>query len=131
MRLNRVAAALMIAGLTMVVAGCDSSSSDDPVIWYDWEAGGPSMQALLTTTLELKDGCLMGADDQYLAFPRGLGSWNAETNTLTYGEKDFAIGATINAPGGGGTLPRDATVPAGCALPTDASVWLIQSPNIS
>ena len=32
--------------------------------------------------------------------------WNADTNTLTYGGKDYAVGATINAPGGGGALRR-------------------------
>lgn len=128
---NRVAAALLVGAFAFAVSGCSSSGPDDPVIWYDFKAGGPSMTALLTTTLELKDGCLMGSDSQYLAFPRDLGSWNADTNTLTYGGKDFAVGATINAPGGGGALPKGATIPEACKLPAGASVWLIQSPNIS
>ena len=129
---NRVAAALLVGAFALAVSGCSSSDANDPVIWYDWSASGPSMSALLTTKLELNDGCLMGSDDQYLAFPRDFGTWNADTNTLTYGGKDYAVGDTINAPGGGGaTLPKGATVPAGCDLPADASFWMIQSPNIS
>jgi hypothetical protein len=41
------------------------------------------------------------------------------------------MGDTINAGGGGGSLPEDATVPAGCALQDDAAVFLVQTTTLS
>lgn len=132
MKKTTLAAALFAIPFAMAVSGCASSaaSGDDPVIWYDWDADGPAMLALLTTELVLKDGCLMGTDDQYLAFPRSLGSWDDDAQMLTYGDETYGPGDTINAGGGGGSLPSDATVPAGCALEEGAAVFLIQTTSL-
>lgn len=115
------------------MAGCASpaGSSTDPVIWYDWDAEGPAMLALLTTELVLQDGCLKGTDDQFIAFPRDLGSWDDDAQQLTYGGQTYGPGDTIVAGGGGGTLPEGATVPAGCNLADDAAVFLIQTTTLS
>jgi hypothetical protein len=134
MNTPRVIAAALTVPFALALAGCaqaGSESSDDPVIRYDWDADGPAMLALLTTTLELTDGCLMGADGQFIAFPRDLATWNADAETLEYGGETFAMGDTINAGGGGGSLPDDATIPAGCELEDGAAVFLIQTTALS
>ena len=124
--------ALAIVPLALGLSGCvaPADSKNDPVIWYDWDANGPSMLALLTTELVLKDGCLMGTDDQFLAFPRSEGTWDDDSQTLTYGGKEYGPGDTINAGGGGGSLPEGATVPEGCDLADGAPVWLIQTASL-
>lgn len=131
-------AAPMAAGLALALVlatgGCapaGTASGEDPVIWYDWEPDQPAMQALLTTTLELRDGCLMGSEGTYLAFPRGLGEWDPETNTLEYGDGVYGVGDPISA-GGGGTnnLPADAAVPPACIVPEGATIWLVQTTSL-
>lgn len=134
MNTSRVIAAALAVPFALALAGCaqpGSESSDDPVIRYDWDVDGPAMLALLTTKLELTDGCLMGEGGQFIAFPRDLATWNADDETLEYGGATFAVGDTINAGGGGGSLPDDATVPAGCDLEEGAAVFLVQSTSLS
>ena len=136
--MNKIKATAIALAIPAVLAlsGCaDTGSSEDAtdtaVIWYDWDPNGPAMLALLTTKLELNDGCLMGEGGTFLAFPRGLGSWNANDETLTFGGATYTVGDTINAGGGGGSIPRDATVPDSCDVPSDGAVFLIQSSSLS
>mgnify|MGYP005811390217 CR=1 FL=1 len=134
MNTSRVIAAALAVPFALALAGCaqpGSTSADDPIIRYDWDADGPAMLALLTTTLELNNGCLMGEGGQFIAFPRDLATWNADDQTLEYGGETFAVGDTINAGGGGGSLPEGATVPAGCDLADDGAVWLVQTTTLS
>ena len=123
-----IPAAVALAGCTS--AGSSEDSPDNAVIWYDWDPNGPSLLAFLSTKLELNDGCLMGEGGTFLAFPRGLGSWNANDETLTYGGKTYAVGDTIHTGGGGASVPRDATVPDSCDVPSDGAVFLIQTTSL-
>lgn len=134
MNRSRVIVAALAVPLAFALAGCadpGSESADDPIIRFDWDADGPAQLALLTTTLELNDGCLTGAGGEFIAFPRDLAEWDAATETLTYGGADFEMGDTINAGGGGGSLPDDATIPAACGLEDGQAVFMIQTTSLS
>lgn len=104
--------------------------TDDPVIWYDWNPNGPAMLAYLSTTLALTDGCLTAQDGQLLAFPRALGSWNAEAGVLEYAGVAYAPGDTIVSGGGGASLTDEMTIPEGCDARVGDRVFLIQTQTL-
>ena len=132
MRTRRVAFAVMAVAFVAGATGCspENTVNPNPVIWYDWTPDQPAMRALLTTTLVLNAGCLTGSDGTLLAFPETLGSWDANTNTLTYGGDTFHLGDTINAGGGNGEFPSDVNFPPGCDVTNNSTGFLIQATSL-
>jgi hypothetical protein len=132
MRTRRLALAVMAVTLAAGVAGCspESTVNPDPVIWYNWTPGQPAMRALLTTKLQLNNGCLTGSEGVLLAFPASLGSWDPDTYTLTYGGDTFHVGDTINAGGGNGEFPSDVIFPPGCDVNNNSTGFLIQATSL-
>ncbi|WP_084105607.1 hypothetical protein [Demequina sp. NBRC 110056] len=132
--MRRLGAAL--AAMALVTAGCASSSEDgggeggvDPVIWYDWDPNGPAMLALISGTLVLDDGCLT-IDGQPIALPRDLGTWDASTVQLVYGDVTYAPGDAVSAGGGGGSITEEMTVPEGCGLAPGDGVFFVQDRSL-
>lgn len=125
----------------VLLAGCapstgDLDAADSPVARYDW-SGGSAMAALLEGTLELRDGCLIVnlSYDPYTpavaVFPRTYAAWDAETSVLTYAGREYGMGDSVSAGGGGGNVP-DERIPAACLpfINADEGVFYIQDADL-
>lgn len=128
--------------LLLALAGCSHDTGDldapeSPVISYDWSEQF-SFDALAFGKLTLVDGCLVTTTDGtadnigLIAFPRKYSSWDADTQTLTYGGKHYSLGDEISAGGGGVSHPEHLTMPPACQALVDerVNVFLIMDTSI-
>ena len=127
---------VLAASCALLLGGC-ASSEPDPVIYSSWH-GGFSLDALAFGELTLVDGCVVTSPDGngdtigLIAFPRRYSSWDAATQTLTYGGKDYHLGDEIAAGGGGVSHPTSLAMSDECRELVDehVNVFIIMDKSI-
>ena len=134
---------VVVASCALLLSGCshdtgDLDAADSPVARYDWDQQSGE-EALLEGTLALIDGCLYVVSEPEPAeatartlavFPRALASWNSETETLTFGGVDYALGDFVSAGGGWHVPTDDVTIPTACQTEQSGEVMLVQTRDL-
>lgn len=120
--------------LPVALAGCSPAADEDlptptedasdpsPLATYGSPAVG--MDALISGTLRLRDGCLVseGTDGSptLLLFPAAEAEW--DDGVLRWRDREYRDGDDFEAGGGGGWVNERTYIPPGCE---DLSLWLV------
>ena len=110
---------------------------DAPIATWGWTPGQGADEALLEGELALIDGCVyvvstgdVGGVRTLVVFPEALASWDAVSETLTFGESDYQMGDLVAA-GGGWFAPADtAVIPAACELDAYGDAMHVQDTTL-
>ncbi|WP_062201459.1 hypothetical protein [Demequina salsinemoris] len=132
-----LACAGAVAGCAAPIDNGDLDASDSPVARYDWDPGSGGMEALMSGTLQLRDGCLYVAADEGDAssaalpvFSRALAAWDAASETLTYAGVRYKIGDWVEAGGGWIQPTASMTIPDACEADAWGDVVAVQDTSL-
>lgn len=142
MKPRRLAVVAVATAAVLSLASCTESETlvdpDSPVASYSWSRSDGGMDALVSGYLLLLDGCLVisSTEDAVDAgsivvpvFSRSYGSWDVETQRLTYDPITYDLGAYVEF--GGGFVDYDTLsnldLPDACARFADGDgIFLVQ-----